>query len=91
MKDQLAWAFANARTQTLTLAQDLPPERACLQSTPGKHHATWILGHLLLGDTYLLTLLGLEPLAQTFRRFSPGTARERHPSRRESSTIPPRR
>jgi hypothetical protein len=76
MKDILSWALHHARQQTLTLAADVPPDRACLQSVPGQQHAIWILGHLLLGDIYLLSLLGVENLTTEFpallNRYGPG-------------------
>lgn len=76
MIDVLVWGLANAREQTLTLAADIPQERACLQSVPGERHPVWILGHLLLGDVYLLTLLGADSLSEDFetllRRYGPG-------------------
>ena len=63
MSDLLAWALQKARQQTLTLVKDLPEEQMCCQSAPGENHPTWILGHLLLGDIYLLFLLGVQELA----------------------------
>jgi hypothetical protein len=76
MRDLLIWALHHARQQTLGLVADVPPEDACLQSVPGEHHPAWILGHLLLGDTYLLHLLGQEELSSDFTallsRYGPG-------------------
>jgi hypothetical protein len=76
MIDLLVWALGNAREQTLTLVADIPQESACRQSVPGERHPVWILGHLLLGDVYLLTLLGADSLSDDFqtlmRRYGPG-------------------
>ena len=78
MKEMLVWALTRARQQTLTLAVDVPPDQACLQAVPGEQHAVWILGHLLLSDTYLLSLLGVENLSADFpsllSRYGPGAA-----------------
>jgi len=73
--DILAWALQHAREQTLTLVADIRPEQGGLQSVAGERHPLWILGHLLLGDTYLLSLLGVEPLSGDFpdllRKYGP--------------------
>ena len=69
MNDLLPWALERARDQTLSLVGDLEPDQACRQATSGEHHAVWILGHLLLGDTYLLSLLGASELAPDFARL----------------------
>jgi hypothetical protein len=66
MKDVLVWALRNAREQTLTLVADIPQEQACQQSVSGERHPLWILGHPLLGDTYLLSLLGCRLSRTTF-------------------------
>ena len=66
MNELLLWAIRRVRAQTLGLATDIPAERSCLQSQPGEHHPTWVLGHLVLGDTYLLSLLGAEDLPADF-------------------------
>jgi hypothetical protein len=74
----LAWALHKARQQTLTLVADIPQERVCLQSMPSEHHPSWILGHLLLGDSYLIFLLGLRDLPSDFQpllaKCGPGAA-----------------
>jgi DinB superfamily len=66
MRELLIWALDHARLQTLGLVADLRPDQTCLQSLPGEHHATWILGHLLLGDIYLMVLLGADQLSEDF-------------------------
>lgn len=66
MSDLLAWALQRARQQTLTLVEDLREEQMCLQSVPGENHPAWILGHLLLGDIYLLSLLRIQDLSEDF-------------------------
>jgi hypothetical protein len=63
MSEYLTWALGRAREHTLTLVDDIPSDAMQRASAPGEKHPTWILGHLLLADTYLIFLLGLEPLA----------------------------
>ena len=78
VNEALIWALESARRHTLTLAGDIPRDRACQQSVTGEHHPVWILGHLLLGDTYLLSLLNVEPLSEEFpillSRYGPGAS-----------------
>ena len=57
MQAALGWALARARRHTLRLAAGIAPDDGCRQAFPGEHHPTWTIGHLLLGDTYLLFLL----------------------------------
>lgn len=77
MNDLLAWAFQRARQQTLTLVEDLREEQMCLQSVADENHPAWILGHLLLGDIYLLFLLKIQGLSDDFSdllgKYGPGT------------------
>jgi hypothetical protein len=65
MSDLLAWALHNARRQTLALIDGVPEDPRA-QAIPGEQHPAWILGHILLGDVYLLSLLGVEALPQDF-------------------------
>jgi hypothetical protein len=89
MSEALAWALENARHQTLALVADLNDEQMCQQTTPGEHHPAWILGHLLLGDVYLLALLKVEDLPDDFpgllQTYGPGATPtptwERYPSK----------
>jgi hypothetical protein len=78
----LAWALDRARAQTLALVADVPPEAMRLQAAPGERHPAWLLGHLLLADTYLLSLLDVAPLADDFPalldRHGPGSAPDAH-------------
>jgi len=67
MSDPLSWALAGARDHTLTLVADVPDENMRWQSTPGERHPAWLLGHLLLSDTYLLSLLTMRTLGDDFR------------------------
>jgi hypothetical protein len=62
----LAWSLAAARTQTLALTEDVPDELSATQSDFGEHHPVWVVGHLLLSDSYLLHLLAVEPLPLDF-------------------------
>lgn len=77
MNELVAWALQNARRQTLTLVEDLSEAQLCCQSRPGENHPAWILGHLLLGDAYLLFLLGVQELPTDFAellvKYGPGT------------------
>lgn len=66
MREQLAWALERAREQALALVDDVRPEDMCVQAVPGGRHPAWILGHLLLADTYLLFLLGTRELPSDF-------------------------
>jgi len=76
MSDPLAWALQHARRQTLALAGDIAAEHYCSQAQPGEHHPTWILGHLLLSDSYLLYLLNVYALPDDFsallQKYGPG-------------------
>ncbi len=73
----LAWALNQAREQSLLLVADIPPDAMHLQATPGERHPAWLLGHLLLADTYLIYLLGSQPLPEDFgallERYGPAT------------------
>jgi len=78
MSEYLAWALDRAREHTLALVADVPPEAMQLQTTPGERHPAWLLGHLLLADTYLLSLLTVQPLGEEFQslleHYGPGSA-----------------
>jgi uncharacterized damage-inducible protein DinB len=67
MGDYLAWALDRAREHTLALVADVPPEAMRLQVAAGERHPAWLLGHLLLADTYLLSLLTAEPPGEEFQ------------------------
>ena len=66
MSDLLIWSLENARKQTLNLVEDLRDEQMCLQNSKGENHPAWILGHLLLADTYLLSMLKVRELSADF-------------------------
>ncbi|MEK7725080.1 MAG: DinB family protein [Acidobacteriota bacterium] len=66
MKDLLIWSLEKARKQTLALVENLPENQMCNQSVAGENHPIWILGHLLLGDTYLLSMLKVQELSADF-------------------------
>ena len=66
MRDLLIWSLEQARRQTLLLVEDLRDEQMCLQTTAGENHPAWILGHLLLGDVYLLSMLNIWELSADF-------------------------
>ena len=76
MSDSIAWALEHARRQTLALARDIPADHFCSQVQPGEHHPAWILGHLLLSDSYLLHLLNVDALPDDFskllEKYGPG-------------------
>jgi len=77
MSEHLAWVLNRAREHTLSLVADVPQEAMQLQASPGERHPAWLLGHLLLADTYLLSLLTVQPLAGEFQllleRYGPGS------------------
>ena len=66
MNEVLIWSLEQARRQTLSLVEDLQAEQLCMQSAAGENHPAWILGHLLLGDIYLLSMLKIRELAADF-------------------------
>ena len=75
MSGLLIWSLENARRQTLNLIEDLRDEQMCLQSAAGENPPAWILGHLLLGDVYLLLMLKVRELSADFadllRKYGP--------------------
>jgi uncharacterized damage-inducible protein DinB len=66
MNDLIIWSLESARKQTFSLVEDLRDEQICLRSAAGENSPAWILGHLLLGDTYLLHLLKKRELSADF-------------------------
>lgn len=66
MSELLVWALQKAREQTLNLVEDLREEQMCVQTATGENHPAWILGHILLGDVYLLWLLKIQSLSEDF-------------------------
>lgn len=66
MPSVLPWTLEGARRQTLALLRSIAPDDAYAQSHPGEHHPGWVAGHLLLGDLYLLHLLGAAALPDDF-------------------------
>jgi hypothetical protein len=82
MNDHLVWALTRAREHTLALVADVPPEAMQLQATAQERHPAWLLGHLLLADTYLLSLLAVQPLDDEFRlmleRYGPASTPTAH-------------
>lgn len=77
MRDLLIWSLEMARGQTLKLVADLQAEEMCRQTAAGENHPAWILGHLLLADTYLLSLLKVRELTADFagllRKYGPAS------------------
>jgi hypothetical protein len=75
MRDLLIWSLENARKQTLNLVEDLRDEQMCLQTSAKENHPAWVLGHLLLGDIYLLSMLKARELSADFidllRKYGP--------------------
>lgn len=65
----LAWALDGVRAQTFELTADIPEAAMQRQREPGERHPQWILGHLLLADSYLVHLLSAEPLVHDFSRL----------------------
>jgi uncharacterized damage-inducible protein DinB len=78
MREHLAWALNQARQQTLALVADVSTDAMHLQAAPDERHPAWLLGHLLLADSYLLYLLASQPLAGDFpallERYGPASA-----------------
>lgn len=66
MNELLVWSLEQARKQTFLLVEDLHEEQMCLQSAAGENPPAWILGHLLLGDIYLLSLLKVQDISGDF-------------------------
>ena len=66
MSDLLVWSLEKARRQTLSLVEDLQAEQMCRQTSSGENHPAWILGHLLLGDIYLLSMMKIQALSADF-------------------------
>lgn len=62
----VAWSLAAARTQTLAVMADVPDSLWALQSEAREHPPAWVVGHLLVGDRYLLHLLGVGSLSPDF-------------------------
>jgi hypothetical protein len=67
MSNLFIWSLEMARRQTLMLVEDLRDEQMCRQSSAGENHPAWILGHLLLGDIYLLSMLNVRELSADFQ------------------------
>ncbi len=66
MNEVLIWSLEQARKQTFSLVEDLRDEQMCLQTFAKENHPAWILGHLLLGDVYLLSMLKARELSADF-------------------------
>lgn len=85
MNELLAWSLEQARRQTFSLIDDLSEEQMYLQSAAGEHPPAWILGHLLLGDTYLLSLLKVRELSADFsnwlNKYGPNSSGENYDSK----------
>ena len=89
MNEVLIWSLEQARKQTLNLVEDLRDEQMCLQTSAGENHPAWILGHLLLGDVYLLSMLKSSELSVDFMELldkygpnsSPNSMRENYDSK----------
>lgn len=85
MHDLLIWSLKSARKQTLSLVEDLREEQMHLHSAAGENPPIWILGHLLLGDTYLLHLLNVRKLSADFtellRKYGPNATDKNYDSK----------
>jgi len=86
VNELLIWSLESARKQTFSLVEDLREEQMCLQSAAGENPPAWILGHLLLGDTYLLSLLEVRELSADFTdlldKYGPNSTGENYDSKR---------
>lgn len=65
MNELLVWTLQKSREQTLNLVEDLREEQMC-RLPAGENPPAWILGHLLLGDIYLLSLLKVQDISEDF-------------------------
>lgn len=85
MNELLAWSLEQARKQTFALVEDLREEQMFLQSSADENPPAWILGHLLLGDTYLLSLLKVRELSKDFLelldKYGPNSSGENYDSK----------
>lgn len=85
MNELLIWSLESARKQTLNLIEDLHDEQMHLRSSAGENPPIWILGHLLLGDTYLLYLLKVRELSADFtellNKYGPNSSGEDYDSK----------
>ncbi len=85
MNELLIWSLKQARKQTLALVEDLREEQIYLQSAAGENPPAWILGHLLLGDTYLLSLLKVQELSADFSellgKYGPNSSNKNYDSK----------
>lgn len=85
MRDLLIWSLEQTRKQTLSLVEDLRDEQMRLRSAKGENPPIWILGHLLLGDTYLLSLLKVRELSSDFAellsKYGPHSTSENYDSK----------
>ena len=85
MNELFVWSLEQARRQTFSLVEDLREEQICVQSAAGENPPAWILGHLLLGDTYLLSLLKAQELSADFSallsKYGPNSSGENYDSK----------
>ena len=81
MSATIGWALRRARDQTLRLAAEIPDNG---DSAPAGQDPRWLLGHLVLADTYLLHLLDGSALPDRFPRLlaTYGPERFRDPAAR---------
>jgi len=89
MNDLLVWSLEQSRKQTFALIEDLRDEQMCLQTSAKENPPIWILGHLLLGDVYLLSMLKTRELSADFMELlgkygphsNPNSIRENYDSK----------
>lgn len=78
MTESLAWALSQAREQTFALVADVSLDAMQLPAAPAERHPAWILGHLLLSDSYFIHLLTSQPLVEDFplllERYGPASS-----------------
>lgn len=82
MNELLVWSLECARKQTFSLVEDLREEQMHLRSAARENPPIWILGHLLLGDVYLLSLLKVRELSADFTellsKYGPNATNENY-------------
>jgi hypothetical protein len=66
LSDHIAWALRRSRAGRRSRSWPTTGRGLQRQFVPGERHPAWLLGHLLLADSYLLFLLDARPLPDDF-------------------------
>lgn len=85
MNELLIWSLEKVRQNTLKIVEDLQEQQMFLQSSASENHPAWILGHLLLSDSYLLALLKTRELSSDFidllNKYGPNPTNQNYDSK----------